>query len=81
MYVALKNLTPTNIECSLSTDVKDGKCYNAIIERLDIIKVNNDTEENRALAKEILEVIAVYPDMTTADKQNFKAILSSFVYG
>ena len=81
MYVALKNLTPTNIECGLSTDVKDGKCYNAIIERLDIIKVNNDIEENKALAKEILEAIAVYPDMTNTDKQNFKAILSSFVYG
>jgi hypothetical protein len=81
MYIALKNLTPTNIECGLSTDVKDGKCYNAIIERLDIIKVNNDTEENKSLAKEILEAIAVYPDMTNTDKQNFKAILSSFVYG
>jgi hypothetical protein len=80
MFVALKNLTPTNIECALSTDVKGWKCYNAIIERLDIIKVNNDIDENKALAKEILEAIAVYPDMTNADKNNFKAILSSFVY-
>jgi hypothetical protein len=81
MYVALKNLTPTNIECKLSTDTSDGKCYNAIIERLDVIKINNDIDENKALAKEILEVIAVYPDMTNSDKQNFKAILSSFIYG
>jgi hypothetical protein len=80
MFVALKNLTPTNIECKLSTDTSDGKCYNAIVERLDVIKINNDIDENKALAKEILEVIAVYPDMTNSDKQNFKAILSSFVY-
>jgi hypothetical protein len=80
MFVALKNLTPTNIECELSTDVKGAKCYNAIVERLNIIKVNNDINENKALAKEILEAIATYPDMTNADKNNFKAILSSFVY-
>jgi hypothetical protein len=81
MFVALKNLTPTNIDCELSTDTTDGKCYNAIIERLDVIKINNDIDENKILAKEILQAIAVYPDMTTTDKQNFKAILSSFVYG
>jgi len=81
MFVALKNLTPTNIDCELSTDLTDGKCYNAIIERLDVIKINNDIDENKVLAKEILEVIAVYPDMTNSDKQNFKAILSSFIYG
>ena len=80
MFVALKNLTPTNIECELSTDISGWKCYNAIIDRLDIIKVNNDIDENKALAKEILEAIAIYPDMSNADKNNFKAILSSFVY-
>ena len=81
MFVALKNLTPTNIVCELSSDTQGGKCYNAIIERLELIKVNNDIDENKALAKEILEAIAIYPDMTNADKNNFKAILSSFIYG
>lgn len=80
MFIALKNLTPTNIDCNLSTNIEGEKCYNAIIQRLELININSNIDENKALAIEILEVIEVYPDMLNSDKNNFKAILSSFIY-
>ncbi len=81
MFIALKNLTPTNIECSLSSDDVDWVCYNAIIERLEIIKNSTDIEDNKLLWKEILWVLESYPDMSVKNKKDYKAILSSFVYG
>ncbi|MDA7494796.1 PKD domain-containing protein, partial [Candidatus Gracilibacteria bacterium] len=81
MFIALKNMTPVNIECGLSTDIEGGTCYDAIIDRLNLININIDIDENKMFGKEILQVIAAYPDMKVSDKQNYKAILSSFIYG
>ena len=81
MFIALKNLTPTNIECSLSSDDEDAVCYNSIVERLEIIKNSTDVEDNKLLWKEILGVLEDYPDMSVKNKKDYKAILSSFVYG
>jgi hypothetical protein len=52
-----------------------------LIEKLDAIKVSDDIELNRKLAKEILAQIVKTDKLTTEDKLNFKAILSTFVYG
>ncbi|MCP4523723.1 MAG: PKD domain-containing protein, partial [Candidatus Gracilibacteria bacterium] len=79
-FVALKNLVPKEITCDLKTDVENGTCYDAIIERLEIINVNPDIDENRAMGNEILDVIKVYEPMRQ-DIGNFKAILKPFVYG
>jgi hypothetical protein len=49
MFIALKNLTPTNIECALSSDDENAVCYNAIVERLEIIKNSSDIEDNKLL--------------------------------
>jgi hypothetical protein len=49
IFVALKNLTPADITCELSSDLKDPTCYDAIIERLNIIKVNTDIDQNKVL--------------------------------
>jgi hypothetical protein len=81
IFVALKNLTPKNIECELSSDAKEPNCYNSIIERLNVINVNTDIDQNKVLAKEILQAIEVYPDMQINEKNNYKAVLSSFIYG
>ena len=81
MFIALKNLTPTNIECNLSSDDENAVCYNAIVERLEIIKNSTDVEDNKLLWKEILGVLESYPDMSVKNKKDYKAILSSFVYG
>jgi len=81
MFIALKNLTPTNIECELSSDDEDAICYNKIVERLELIKATSNIEDNKLLGTEILQAIEAYPDMSVKDKKNYKAILSSFVYG
>lgn len=80
MFIALKNLTPTNIACNLSSNDEKWVCYNAIIERLEVIKVSWDIEQNKILGTEILDAIWAYEDMSVKDKKDYKAILSSFVY-
>jgi hypothetical protein len=49
IFVALKNLTPKDIKCELSSDLKDSTCYDAIIERLNVIKINTDIDQNKVL--------------------------------
>jgi len=90
-YNALKNLIPDNITCSwswsISSNSKDNNldswfsdCKKLLISKLDAIKVSNDTELNRKLWKEILSEIVYTKRLTTKEKLNFKAILSTFVY-
>jgi PKD repeat protein len=81
IFVALKNLTPKNIKCELSSDLKDATCYDAIIERLNVIKVNTDIDQNKVLWKEILQAVEIYEEMKINEKNNYKAILSSLIYG
>lgn len=78
-YQALVNLIPSDIECSVET----GTCYDNLISKLEDIKNSNDIEINKALWSEILSVIAWVDDeqMTQQQKLDFKAILTSLVYG
>lgn len=52
-YQALVNLIPQEIECQVET----GTCYDNLISKLDDIKNSDDTQYNKNLGKEILEVI------------------------
>jgi len=55
-------------------------CYDSLISILDAIKVNEDIDENRALGSNILKNIAPDTNMTTKEKNDFKAILKTFIY-
>jgi len=84
-FNALKNLIPTNIECKsssdTSSDTEENTCYAGLIEKLETIKSNNDVDENRLIAKDILIVIGENTSMTAKQKTDFKAILTTLVYG
>lgn len=78
-YQALVNLVPQEIMC----EVESGTCYDTIISKLEDIKASDDVEYNKALGKEILQVIGTTSEdlMTNTQKLDFKAILTSLVYG
>jgi len=79
IYQALVNLVPQEIMC----DVEQGTCYDNIISKLEDIKASNDTEYNKVLWSEILQIIGSTDKelMTNTQKLDFKAILTSLVYG
>jgi len=78
-YQALKNLIPVGIEC----EVESGTCYDNLLSKLSDIKWSDDVEYNKTIGSEILATIAtVDPElMTNTQKLDFKAILTSLVYG
>jgi PKD repeat protein len=76
-YQALVNLVPQDIEC----EVEAGTCYDTILAKLEDIRSSIDTEYNKVLWKEILLVIGTTDLMTNTQKLDFKAILTSLVYG
>jgi len=78
-YQALVNLIPSDIECS----VESGSCYDDLISKLEDIKNSDDIEANKATWSSILSVIAEVDEskMTNTQKLDFKAILTSLVYG
>ncbi len=81
---ALKNLVPTEIECSeeLEKELKEWeKCYNLIIKKLDAINENTNESENKILWAQILKTIGADKQMTNKNKTDFKAILQTLVYG
>jgi len=55
-------------------------CYDSLISILEAIKVNGDIDENRALGSKLLKNIAADTNMTTKEKNDFKAILKTFIY-
>jgi len=78
-YQALKNLIPTDVEC----EVESGTCYDNLLSKLSDIKWSDDVEYNKTLGSEILATIApIDPEvMSNSQKLDFKAILTSLVYG
>jgi len=78
-YQALVNLIPQDISC----EVPAGTCYDSLVSKLEDIRVSDDVEYNKALWKEILEVIGSVDVemMSNTQKLDFKAILTSLVYG
>ena len=46
-----------------------------------LIRESTSVENNKVIGKEILEIIALTDLMTQSQKLDFKAILSSLVYG
>lgn len=76
-YQALVNLVPEGIECS----VESGACYDSLLSKLEDIRSSDDTQYNKTLGKEILEVIGDTDLMNNSQKLDFKAILTSLVYG
>lgn len=76
-YQALVNLIPTDITCA----VEGATCYESLLAKLEDIKNSNDIEYNKTLGKEVLEVIGATEVMTNQQKLDFKAILTSLVYG
>ncbi len=90
-YNALKNLIPNDIVCSGTWALDTSKINNAnnwfskckltLIDKLNAIKVSDDIDLNRTLAKDILRQIVGLKSLTNEQKLNFKAILSTFVYG
>ncbi len=81
---ALKNMLPTNISCieeeNLEVDWEQVTCYQLLTAKLDVIAENNVVEENVELGKQILRNVAEDPTMTVKEKNDFKAILNTFVY-
>ncbi len=84
-FNALKNLIPTNIKCGdlgeATPETDSNTCYTGLIEKLETIKINNNIDENREIAKGILNVIWEDTSMTAKQKTDFKAILTTLVYG
>ncbi len=76
-YQALVNLIPKDIVCS----VEEGTCYDTLLSKLEDIRSSDDVEYNKALGKEILEAVGGTDLMTNDQKLDFKAILTSLVYG
>ena len=76
-YQALVNLIPQDISCQVET----GGCVDTLVSKLEDIRLSSDIELNKALGKEILEVIAQTDLMSNQQKLDFKAILTSLVYG
>lgn len=78
-YQALVNLVPLEIQC----EVPEGTCYDTIISKLEDIRASDDVEYNKTLGSEILQVIGVVSEemMSNTQKLDFKAILTSLVYG
>ncbi len=76
-YQALINLVPSEIVC----DGGQKTCYDNILSKLDDIRNSNDTDYNKTIGKEILEIIGKTDLMTNTQKLDFKAILTSLVYG
>ncbi len=77
-YQALVNLIPTDIVC----ETPDGTtCHDNLVSKLTDIKNSDDIEYNKILGKEILGVVATTDTMTNQQKLDFKAILTSLVYG
>jgi len=78
-YQALVNLIPEDISC----EVEAGICYDNLVSKLEDIRMSDDTEYNKTLGSEILQVIgaASQDQMSNAQKLDFKAILTSLVYG
>ena len=60
-----------------------GSCYDSLLSKLEDIRSSDDVEYNKALGKEILSAIGTQsPDiMSNTQKLDFKAILTSLVYG
>lgn len=81
---ALKNMLPTDISCiedeKLELDWEKVSCYQLLTAKLDVIADNNVVEENVELWKQILKNVAEDPTMTVKEKNDFKAILNTFVY-
>ena len=77
-YTALVNLIPENIECEVSGGAS---CYENLLSKLDDIQESDDVEANKVIWKEILEAIGGTDLMTNSQKLDFKAILTSLVYG
>jgi PKD repeat protein len=76
-YQALVNLVPQGIEC----EVEMGICYDSLLAKLEDIRSSDDTDYNKALGKEILQVIGITDLMTNSQKLDLKAILTTLVYG
>lgn len=74
-YAALKALIPEDITCS------EANCREALLRKLDAIKVSTDIETNKKIGSEILALIANVSQMSSKEKLDFKAVLKTFVYG
>lgn len=83
-FNALKNLIPLGIKCNEKTQAEiTGEkltCYDILIAKLEVIWENSNIDENKELWKIILENIATDEIMTVKEKNDFKAILNTFVY-
>ncbi len=81
---ALKNMLPTNIACieeeSLEVEWENVTCYQLLVAKLEVISENDNVEENVVLWKQILRNVAEDPNMSVKEKNDFKAILNTFVY-
>ena len=60
-----------------------GSCYDSLLSKLEDIRSSDDVEYNKALGKEILNAIGTQSSdiMSNTQKLDFKAILTSLVYG
>lgn len=76
-YQALVNLVPQGVEC----EVEAGSCYDSLLAKIEDIRASNDVDYNKTLGKEILQVIGTTDLMSNTQKLDFKAILTSLVYG
>lgn len=78
-FNALKNLIPTTITCPVEDE--GVTCYDMLMSQLETIHESNDVETNKVLGSSILKSIQDTDTMTNTQKLDFKAILSSLVYG
>lgn len=76
-YQALVNLLPKDIVCN----VEEGTCYDNLVSKLEYIRWSDDVEYNKTLGSQILEVVGATDLMSNRQKLDFKAILTSLVYG
>ncbi|MFK7779797.1 MAG: PKD domain-containing protein, partial [Candidatus Gracilibacteria bacterium] len=80
-FNALKNLLPTTIVCTDSTEGTQALCYEEMVLKLEGIRDSENIENSKVIGEEILEVVAVDTVMTNKEKTDFKAILKTLIYG
>ena len=77
---ALQGLTPKSVECEFDK-TEYNSCKNYIDSSLEIIKFNDDIEQNKVLWGSILKIIWADKTLSTEQKMSYKATLQNLIYG
>ena len=83
LFNSLKNLIPKDVVCTETlakeAEAKKQTCQAILIDKLKLISENSNLEENKALWKEILEVIEKDKTLTNEQKLDFRTWLKKLL--